>query len=114
MKFEAMFYQENTADFFGKVGLSWYGVVVFYSDGTGGMKHLYIHQIICNDSKQDRLAFFSMYDSLLAPIKRAITTTKHITAGHGLEAKMLLHSKTQDGKSLVDSHFASSLRHVFR
>lgn len=137
MKFEPVVYTEKTVDFFGKRGLSWHGVVAIYSDGTGGIKHLYIDQIVGNNSKQDKISVLSMYDAALARVKRNIPTVERvfvlsdnarcyqnhllpimihffITKGHSLSLEILLHSETQDGKLLVDTHFAVAMMHVCR
>lgn len=114
--------------------MAWH--LAFDSNGTGGMKHLFIDQIVGNNSKQDMVSVLSMYDAPLARVKREITPVKKvyvlpdnarcyqnkllpvmlpfITKTHGFQLIMLLHSETQDGKSLVDAHFAVAMMHVCR
>ncbi len=137
MKFESIRFREKTSEFFGKRGCSWHGAVVFFAEREGALNQLYYDQISSDDSMQDTFAVASMCDvicrriSLDLPQVRSLhflsdnarcyqnlslpVMLPFIVRSHGeLCLKTFLHSETQDGKSLVDAHFAMAMIHINR
>lgn len=67
MKLKPIYYREKTVDHYGKWGISWQGSMIQYftledSDGKKiAIQHkVYVDEIISNENKQDRSAFFSI------------------------------------------------------
>lgn len=147
MKFEALRFREKTLEFFGKKGIFWHGIVVFYlpvdvagsanhTNGTGTelLSMLFYDHIVQGDSKQDVFAVASILEAAFMRLKQHIPENTEvvllsdnagcyqnstlpimlpfIARSNGLTAVKFLHTETQDGKSLVDAHFATSMRHV--
>ena len=136
MKMETIRYREKTVECFGKRGMSWHGAVIFYSDGEDGLQTLVLDHILETDTKQDRMAVASLVDAVLSGMKRELLTVRSSTLisdnarcyqndilpvmfpfmsnHHGLSISSLIHSETQQGKSLVDDHFALAMTHICR
>lgn len=99
------------------------------------LSKFYLDQICGNDSKQDKFAVVSLLESILIAIKRQHPHIKKIilqsdNAGcyqnvshfymipylsyvHGIEIVRFIHSETQDGKSVLDAHFARSMQAIY-
>ena len=136
MKMEPIRYREKTVECFGKRGMSWHGAVIFYSDGEGGLQTLFLDHILENDTKQDRMAVTSLVGAVLSRMKREIPTVRSFTLlsdnarcyqndvlpvmlpfiskHHGLSISSFIHSEMQQGKSLIDAHFAPAMMHMNR
>lgn len=88
MKMEPCYWREKTVDHYGKRGISYHGAMLQFfrlEKGEDGEESIpveekyYIDQICDNDSKQDRLAVFSLLEALLLTIKREFPTIKTIS-----------------------------------
>jgi hypothetical protein len=89
---------------------------------------LFYDQIVSNDAKQDMWSVASLIEAIMMRIRRDLSHVKEIVvisdnascyqnqvlpsllsflaATVGLQIISLLHSEVQDGKSIVDAHFA--------
>ena len=141
MKFEPMSQAETMTENFGKRGLPWHGVAIVYfiwdqEEERAVKKVMYIDQIVEFSSKQDALAVASLVETAIAGIRTNIPDLKEAmicsdNAGCYLSTFLVLivsvinaknegeffvsrifHTETQDGKGLVDGHFASDMAHV--
>ena len=142
MKLEPIYYREKTVDHYGKRGISWHGAMIQYftleeSDGKKiAIQHkVYVDQIISNENKQDRSAVFSILEALLLVIKKHLpfieiiyllsdnaacyqnTMILHVLPylayAHELQISRFIHTETQDGKSVLDAHFATSTQKIY-
>lgn len=154
MKFEAIRYREKITEFFGKKGMSWQGAAVFHTIEKGSdvtlnvrrkdsgaakcvdLNTLFIDHILSNDMSQDRVAFCSLLDAILARVSKELLLVKRffllsdnaccyqndllpvmiqfIAEAHGMRIESFVHSETQRGKSLIDAHFALCMMHINR
>lgn len=88
MKFEPLRYGEQTVQFFGKKGISWHGVVVFYlpykydDEGNyiGGeeLSTLFYDRIINGDTKQDVGAVTSLLEAAMMRVRIDLPSVKEI------------------------------------
>ena len=107
-----------------------------YTNGTGTelLSILFYDHIVQGDSKQDVFALASILEASFMHLKQDIPEATEvvllsdiagcyqnstlpimlpfIARNNGLTAVKFLHTETQDGKSLVDAHFAIGMRHV--
>ena len=95
---------------------------------------LYYEHIVHGDSKQDFMAVASLLEAGFMRLKNDLPVleevvlvcdnagsyqnsmlpimTPFIARDNGLSILRFIHSETQDGKSLVDAHFAIAMKHV--
>ena len=135
MKFESIRYSEKTVEFFGKRGSSWHCAVFFFSDGHGGVNNLFYDQISSGDAKKMFFAVASICDAIFRRLSLDLPTVRNvhvlsdnakcyqnnvlpvilhfIVASHGsLRLSPFVHTETQDGRSLVDAHFAIAMKYI--
>ena len=142
IKLEPIYYREKTVDHYGKRGISWHGAMIQYftleeSDGKKiAIQHkVYVDQIISNENKQDRSAVFSILEALLLVIKKhlpfieiiyllsdnaacyqntmILLVLPYLAYAHELQISRFIHTETQDGKSVLDAHFATSTQKIY-
>ena len=140
MKFESRSSRETTVEHYGKRGIGWHGfAVIFYLLGDSGEPYkniIYFDQILSDDNAQDALTVVGLLEIMISTIiselpyiKEAVVTSDNASCyqNHFVTFMMALlnkkfngqffiesfqHSETQDGKSLLDAHFATSNRHL--
>ncbi|KAF0683290.1 Aste57867_24650 [Aphanomyces stellatus] len=135
MKLESMFPRETTIQHYGKRGISWHGICIIYRDPhSNELRMRYMDQLIHNDSKQDPAAVLSLMEHELLQIMvdhphvkvasfQTDNATTHqnrflpvflcdISVSTRVKTVRFIHTETQDGKSLVDAHFATAMRHL--
>ena len=141
MKLDPIYYREKTVDNYGKKGMIWYGAMMQYytmeeTDGirTPQLTKYYMDQIIDNENKQDKLAVFSLLEAVIIGIEEKLPEFSKIilrsdNAGcyqntllmlfipylaytHGKKITRFLHTEAQDGKCVLDAHFASSMQGI--
>lgn len=139
MKLDPIYYREKTVDHFGKRGMSWHGAMLQYytmeeMDGnrTPQLTKYYMDHVIDNGNKQDKLAVFSLLEAVIMGMKEKLPVFSKVTllsdnAGcyqntllmllipylafaYGTNITRFLHTETQDGKSVLDAHFARSMQ----
>jgi hypothetical protein len=142
MKFEPVYFREKTVDHYGKRGISWHGsMITFYSsvcvDGvqTAVPNKFYMDHVVENESKQDVTSVISILEAVVIAIKKLfphITTVflqsdnascyqntvllmliPYLGFAHSLCIRRYIHTETQDGKSVLDAHFARSTQVVY-
>ena len=141
MKFEPMSTRETMPENFGKRGLGWHGAAILYyewdkEENKPIKKVMYIDQIVDKSNRQDSIAVISLIEAMVVAITINLPTIKEgiICSDNAgcyaskllvamipmLNAKnrgsffisRLMHTETQDGKGLVDGHFAVGMRHL--
>ena len=140
MKYGMKSTRETTIEHFGKRGIGWHGFAVLYyqldDEGNPIRNIVYLDQILDDTNKQDGVAVVALLEvaitafiSELPFIKEAIITSDNATCyqNHLVTFMMavynkkiagkfyisaFMHTETQDGKSLLDAHFATSNRHL--
>ena len=140
MKYEMKSNRETTVEHFGKRGIGWHGfAVIFYlldEDKNPYKNIVYLDQILSDTNKQDGPTVVALLEIAICTIihelpfiKEAIITSDNATSyqNHLLTFMMAIfnqkfnneffisdfvHTETQDGKSLLDAHFATSNRHL--
>ena len=140
MKYEMKSSRETTVEHFGKRGIGWHGfAIIFYlldNEGSPYKNIVYLDQILSETNMQNALTVVALLEtgistiiSELPYIKEAVITSDNATCyqNHFLTfmmavynkrfsgqffIKSFLHTETQDGKSLLDAHFATSNRHL--
>ncbi|KAI9560512.1 hypothetical protein GHT06_011445 [Daphnia sinensis] len=142
MKFEPVYFREKTVDHYGKRGISWHGsMITFYTcvcvDGvqTTVPNKFYMDHVVENESKQDVTSVISILEAMIIAIKKLfphITTIflqsdnascyqntvllmliPYLGCAHSLYIRRFIHTETQDGKSVLDAHFARSTQVVY-
>lgn len=131
MKLDPIYWREKTVDHYGKRGMSWHGALIQYYtmvEGVPTLSKFYLDQICENDNKQDKFAVISLVEAILLELKRHHPQIRKVifqsdNAGcyqnsmhlylfpylsyiHGIQIDRFVHTETQDGKSLLDAHFA--------
>ncbi|EGZ08090.1 hypothetical protein PHYSODRAFT_339951 [Phytophthora sojae] len=119
--------------------MSWHGALVrywMYDEDSGEAvetKH-YFDQICNGDNKQDKEATAALVEALLLSLRRDVPHVTRLTFQsdnasnyqnaylglmlpilgevHGYYVMRYVHSDTQDGKSMLDAHFATASRKV--
>lgn len=139
MKYESKYHRGKTTEFFGKRGVGWHGALLIWYErnadtGEAVKRSKYIDQILKGSNKQDGLAVAALLEAAVWQVKRAFPFFERITLQSDnakcYHAKMLLlmipllsfqlgihiakyiHTETQDGKGLIDAHFAKGSQHV--
>jgi hypothetical protein len=139
MKLDPIYYREKTVDHYGKRGMSWHGSMIQYytmedlqGTSTPMLNKVYLDHMVDNENKQDKFAVFSIVEAIILAIKKKMPYIEKITfqsdnAGcyqntmlmlllpclsyaNGIEISRLIHTETQDGKSVLDAHFARSMQ----
>jgi hypothetical protein len=112
MKLDPIYYREKTVDHYGKRGMR-------------------LH-VIGNENKQDKIAVFALLEAIILGMKKYLPEFDKVTllsdnAGcyqnkllmllipllsyaHGIQISRFMHTETQDGKSVLDAHFARSMQ----
>jgi len=131
MKLDPIYWREKTVDHYGKRGMSWHGALIQYYtmvESVPTLSKFYLDQICENDNKQDKFAVISLVEAILLELKRHHPQIRKVifqsdNAGcyqnsmhlylfpylsyiHGIQIDRFVHTETQDGKSLLDAHFA--------
>ena len=141
MKWEPYTDRETTQEHYGKRGTSWHGAYIMYHEWSEEEKKAverrkYLDQILEGDNKQDGLGVLSMVEAMLVHIKEELPFITDIilqsdNAGcyhvkellfgmlvlgihHGLQISRMIHTETQDGKGLIDAHFAQGSHQIHR
>jgi len=140
MKYEMKSTRETTIEHFGKRGIGWHGfAIIFYLLDDKGQPYkniVYLDQILSETNMQNAMTVVALLETAIATIiselpflKEAIITSDNATCyqNHFVTFMMaifnkkfhgqffiesFLHTETQDGKSLLDAHFATSNRHL--
>jgi ABC-type uncharacterized transport system YnjBCD permease subunit len=139
MKLDPIYYREKTVDHYGKRGMSWRGSMIQYytmedleGTPTPMLNKLYLYHIVDNENKRDKLAVFSIIvimamKNLLPDTEKIIFQSDnagcyqntilmlllpYLSYAHGIEIARLIHTETQDGKSVLDAHFAWSMQGI--
>ncbi|GMF29003.1 unnamed protein product [Phytophthora lilii] len=95
---------------------------------------LYYDRFSVSDMKQDREAVVSLIEAVLIRLKRDLPHITRITFlsdnatcyqnwliplilpylshVHGIDVVRIIHTETQDGKSILDAHFARAMEHI--
>lgn len=131
MKYEPKSSAEPTLAHYGKRGMSWHGAyIVFYKykDGKAVKHKMYLDQIMTGSSKQDSLSVLAMVEALVVQLQHMFPQMEDIwlqsdnagcyhkkdltlfipilNAHYRLKISQVIHTETQDGKGLIDAHFA--------
>ena len=142
MKFEVRSARESQVQHFGKRGIGWHGMaVIFYlldENGEAQRNIVYLDQILEDSNKQDAGTVIALLEAGLSAIHRQLPFLSEITLlsdnakcyqNHFLTMMIsifnikyqgdllitsFVHSETQDGKSLLDAHFATVNRHLLQ
>lgn len=142
MKVEPLFFRETTAAHYGKRGMTWHGAMARYwtqdtnpdGDCIAVENKVYFDHISSCDNKQDRDAVIAFVEAVVIAIKRDLPMTSQIVVqsdnaacyqnsfiplmlpiisiAHGIPISRFIHTETQDGKSMLDAHFAQAMRIV--
>lgn len=142
MKFEAASVRETTQQHFGKRGMSWHGCLfVFFRRKTlengsaiAERINIYIDQILDDGNKQDNLAICSMIEAALEVIHEQLPEIKAVVlqsddakcyqnnlirillalfnTRSAIRVERYIFTETQDGKGLIDAHFAICMAHL--
>ena len=140
MKYGMRSTRETTIEHFGKRGIGWHGFAVVYyqldDEGNPTRNIVYLDQILNDTNKQDGVAVVALLEVAITAfilelpfIKEAIITSDNAACyqNHLVTFMMsvynkkfagkfyisaFMHTETQDGKSLLDAHFATSNRHL--
>ena len=141
MKFKTKSSRETTVKHYGKRGIGWHGfAIIFYLlDGEGEPYRniVYLDQILTDTNQQDAGMVVALLEiaittiiTELSFIKQAIITSDNASCyqNHFVTfmiaiynqkfygqffIESFIYSETQDGKSLLDAHFATSNRYLF-
>ncbi len=121
--------------------MSWHGSMVQYytmenfeETSAPFLNKLYLDHIVDNENKQDKLAVISILEAVILAIRKHLPNIDQIilqsdNAGcyqntmlmllipylsyaHGIEISRIIHTETQDGKSVLDAHFARSMQRI--
>lgn len=131
MKFEPVYFREKTVDHYGKRQRSWHGAMItFYTDGvrTTLQNMYYMDHVVKNESKQDITSVISILEAVIIGLKKLfprLTTIylqsdnascyqntmlfvliPYLAFTYSLCIRRYIHTETQDGKSVLDAHFA--------
>ena len=140
MKFKTRSSRETTVEHYGKRGIGWHGfAIIFYlldDEGEPYRNIVYLDQILTDTNKQDGAMVVALLELAITTIvnelpfiNQATITSDNATCyqNHFVTfmigvfnqkfngkffIKSFVHSETQDGKSLLDAHFATSNRHL--
>ena len=128
MKLNPLYFREKTVDHYGKRGMSWYGSMVQYytmenfeETSAPFLNKLYLDHIVDNENKQDKLAVISILEAVILAIRKHLPNIDQIilqsdNAGcyqtYPMLMSRIIHTETQDGKSVLDAHFARSMQHI--
>ena len=141
MKLDPLYFREKTVDHYGKRGMSWHGSMVQYytienfeETSAPFLNKLYLDHIVDNENKQDKLAIISILEAVILAIRKHLPNIDQIilqsdnvgcyqntmlmflipylSYAHGIEISRIIHTETQDGKSVLDAHFARSMQHI--
>ena len=140
MKYGMKSTRETTIEYFGKRGIGWHGFAVVYyqldHEGNTIRNIVYIDQILNDTNKQNGTTVVGLLEVTITAImlelpfiKNAIITSNNATCyqNHFVTFMMsifnkkfagkffisaFMHTETQDGKSLLDAHFATSNRNL--
>ena len=139
MKFNPIHSRESTIDHYGKRGISWHGfclIYYMYDDvNIDATRHcVYLDQILSDGNKQDTYCVISLLEAGLKQIHNDLPFIKSIVLqsdnarcyeNHllilgisifnnlyypNIYVSEFVHTETQDGKTLLDAHFASCAR----
>ena len=142
MKFEPVYFREKTVDHYGKRGISWHGAMItFYTvvavDGvrTAVQNRYYMDHVVENESKQDITSVISILEAVIIGLKKMfprLTTIylqsdnascyqntmlllliPYLAFTYSLCIRRYIHTETQDGKSVLDAHFARCTQKVY-
>lgn len=131
MKYEPVYFREKTVEHYGKRGMSWHGTMIYTIGSDMTKKISYLDHISTGDSKQDWKAVLSIFEGILIHLKDKFPFVKRLYVQsdnakcyqngkillgimllckeHALELGSFVHTETQDGKGLIDAHFAVAM-----
>uniref|UniRef100_A0A7S2SF11 Uncharacterized protein n=1 Tax=Mucochytrium quahogii TaxID=96639 RepID=A0A7S2SF11_9STRA len=139
MKFLPKEFREATLRHFGKRGISWHGFCVMYfvynpETEKAEPRVMYCDQIVDGTNKQDGVAVASLVGKFLCQLKKELPTVESyilqtdnaryyhsktllmllplVSQKAGIPITRYIHTETQDGKCLIDAHFAKGEQHV--
>jgi hypothetical protein len=139
MKIEPSQRRESTVEHYGKRGISYHGICVYYmhrrADGSYEPTIRYIDTVVEGDAAQDIGAALSIIEEALVRMRSLLPdyVTGFIFQSDnartyqnlclplllpemgeraGLRCHRILHTETQDGKSIVDAHFQKVNRQI--
>jgi hypothetical protein len=119
--------------------MSWHGAMVhFWTKELPAQdpveNKVYLDQISNGDNRQDKEAVIALLEALMLSLKRSLPTIITISvqsdnascyqnalviallpvigAVHGIHVERFIHTDTQDGKSMLDAHFAQAMKKI--
>ena len=139
MKFDPISARESTIEHYGKRGISWHGFCLIYYLYDNETKEpirysTYLDQILSDGNKQDTHCVVSLLEAALNQIIQDLPFIKSVTLQsdnarcyenhflmiaisilnelyhRDLFISAFVHTETQDGKTLLDAHFARCIR----
>ena len=139
MKWEPFTNRETTTEHYAKRGVSWHGAYILYYkmiDNEVVEKKLYLDQILNGDNEQNGLSVAAMIEAMIVQIgaevkditevwlqsdnaacyhvKHMLFSISLMNMKHKVQITRFIHTETQDGKGLVDAHFARGTWHIKR
>ena len=137
MKWEAFTNRETTTEHYAKRGVSWHGAYILYFKMIGSEvveKKKYLDQILSGDNEQNGLSVAAMVEAMICQIDAEVKDitevwlqsdnaacyhVKHLLFAitlmnlkHKVKITKVVHTETQDGKGLIDAHFARGTWHI--
>jgi hypothetical protein len=141
MKYESKYYRGKTTEHFGKRGIGWHGIILQYyryeevnGEPRAVKVTLNLDQILQGSNKQDGAAVLGLLEAAIYHLKNLIPDVKTLaiqsdnakcyhsklmlafipilSASCGVHISKYIHTETQDGKGLIDAHFARGSNHV--
>lgn len=124
MKHESKFYRGKTTEFFGKRGVEWHGAYTvwfeYVEDSATAAKKI----ACCDQILQDGAAVSACEEALVAQLKDEVPVIETVTLAlpsfdrqvnwYSIFVDGYVHTGTeaQDGKGMIDAHFAKGSQHV--
>jgi len=141
MKLDPLYSREKTVDHYGKRGMSWHGSMIQYytmgnfEENTAPfLNKLFLDHIVDNENKKDKLVVISILEIVKLAIRQHLPNIEQIllqsdNAGcyqntmlmllisylsyaHGIEIYRIIHTETQDGKSVLETHLARFMQRI--
>jgi hypothetical protein len=114
--------------------VQYYTIENFEDTSAPFLNELYLDHIVDNENKQDKLAVISILEAVILAIRKHLPNIDqkilqsdnagcyqntmlmllipYLSYAHGIEISRIIHTETQDGKSVLDAHFARSMQRI--